>query len=405
MNISYFKSLLKSSLGDFKRNKVRTVLTSLGILIGVMSVVLLIALGLGLKNYISQQFDSLGTNLLIVFPGKILGNNGGFSAGSGGFGTILFDERDITSLKRAKLAEYVVPVFEKMVKVKSSTENELTSIYGTTADMFPIRNYELMEGSFFSDTDSQRGARKAVIGSKISEKLFSSNVAIIDKKIRVENIQYTVVGVLKSKGGGGFGGPDFDSAIYVPYKSAISLNPNKSFISIYLKAKDEVDISSFKNEAKNILLKRYKEDDFSIIEQTEILNAVNQIFSVLNMVLVAIGSISLLVGGVGIMNIMYASVTERTKEIGIRRAIGATKNDILVQFLAESVILSLLGGTMALMLSALIVLLIQPIFPASLNLVAVILAIGISGIIGVFFGVFPAKKAANLSPIDAIRYE
>ena len=405
MNISYFKSLLKSSLGDFKRNKVRTVLTSLGILIGVMSVVLLIALGLGLKNYISQQFDSLGTNLLIVFPGKILGNNGGFSAGSGGFGIILFDERDVTSLKRAKLAEYVVPVFEKMVKVKSSTENELTSIYGTTADMFPIRNYELMEGSFFSDTDSQRGARKAVIGSKISEKLFSSNVAVIDKKIRVENIQYTVVGVLKSKGGGGFGGPDFDSAIYVPYKSAISLNPNKSFISIYLKAKDEVDISSFKNEAKNILLKRYKEDDFSIIEQTEILNAVNQIFSVLNMVLVAIGSISLLVGGVGIMNIMYASVTERTKEIGIRRAIGATKNDILVQFLAESVILSLFGGTMALLLSALIVLLIRPIFPASLNLVAVILAIGISGIIGVFFGVFPAKKAANLSPIDAIRYE
>ena len=404
MNISYFKSLLKSSLGDFKRNKVRTVLTSLGILIGVMSVVLLIALGLGLKNYISGQFESLGTNLLIVFPGKLLGSSGGFSSSSS-IGTIQFDERDVTNLKRAKLTEYVVPVFEKTVKVKSVTKDEYTNIYGTTADMFPIRNYELSEGSFFTDTDSQRGARKAVIGSKIAEKLFPPNSQLVGKKVRIENVQYSIVGVLKSKGGGGFGGPDFDSVIYVPYKSAISLNPNKSFISIYLKAKDEKDISSLKEEAKTILIKRYKEDDFSIIEQTEILNAVNQIFSVLNIVLIAIGSISLLVGGVGIMNIMYASVTERTKEIGIRRAIGATKNDILVQFLSESVILSLFGGTMALILSVLIVLLIRPIFPASLNLVAVILAIGISGIIGVFFGVFPAKKAANLSPIDAIRYE
>jgi len=404
MNISYFKSLLKSSLGDFKRNKIRTVLTSLGILIGVMSVVLLIALGLGLKNYISGQFESLGTNLLIVFPGKLLGSSGGFSAGSGSFGTILFDERDVTNLKRAKLIEYVVPVFQKTVKVKSVTKDEYTNIYGTTADMFPIRNYELSEGSFFTDTDSQRGARKAVIGPKIAEKLFPPNSQLVGKKVRIENVQYSIVGVLKSKGGG-FGGPDFDSVIYVPYKSAISLNPNKSFISIYLKAKDEKDTSSLKEEVKKVLIKRYKEDDFSIIEQTEILNAVNQIFSVLNIVLIAIGSISLLVGGVGIMNIMYASVTERTKEIGIRRAIGATKNDILVQFLSESIILSLFGGTMALILSALIILLIRPIFPASLNLVAVILAIGISGIIGVFFGVFPAKKAANLSPIDAIRYE
>ena len=404
MKNSYIKSLLESSLGDFKRNKVRTVLTSLGILIGVMSVVLLIALGLGLKNYISGQFESLGTNLLIVFPGKLLGSGGGFSSSSS-IGTIQFDERDVTNLKRAKSIEYVVPVFEKTVRAKSPTKEEFTNIYGTTADMFPIRNYELEEGSFFSDSDSQRGARKAVIGPKIAEKLFSSSAAAIGKTVKIENVQYSIVGILKSKGGGGFGGPDFDSVIYVPYKSAISLNPNKTFISVYIKAKDGNETALLKEEAKNILLKRYKEDDFSIIEQTEILNAINQIFGVMNMVLVAIGSISLLVGGVGIMNIMYASVTERTKEIGIRRAIGATKNDILIQFLAESVVLSLFGGTTALLLSALIVLLIRPIFPASLNLVAVVLAIGISGIIGVFFGVFPAKKAANLSPIDAIRYE
>jgi putative ABC transport system permease protein len=404
MKSDYFISLLKIAFADFKRNKVRTFLTSLGILVGVLSVVILIALGIGLKNYISGQFESLGTNLVIAFPGKILGSGGGFSSSGSSFGTILFDERDVQNLRKVRSSEYAVPIFEKSVTVKTQTKSESTTLFGSTADIFPIRNYEAAAGTFFTEGDNQKGAKKVVLGPKIADKLFVSYEAAVGKTVSIENQKYTIVGVLKSKGGG-FGGPDFDSFVYVPYKSAISLNPNKTFLGIYLKARSEGDIPQLKKEATQVLSRRYDKDEFSLIEQTEILNAVNQIFSVLNTVLVAIGSISLLVGGIGIMNIMYASVTERTKEIGIRRAIGATKRDILIQFMAESVVLSLFGGTMGLLLSGLIVLIVRSFFPASLNLVSVLTAIIISSAIGIFFGVFPARKAANLSPIEAIRYE
>lgn len=404
MKSDYFASLLKIAFADFKRNKVRTFLTSLGILIGVFSVVILIALGLGLKNYISSTFESLGTNLVIVYPGKILSESGGFSSGGGGFSGKLFGERDVTNLKKVKSAVSVVPIDEKPATVKSGIETKETNVYLTTDEVFSARNYELETGEFFTSADNQKGARVAVLGPKIADDLFDSYESAIGEFITVQSTKYKVIGVLKPKGGG-FGGPDFDSVVYLPYKSAVSINPDKNFIGIYLKAGSEEDIEAVKKEAKEILLRRYKEDDFSLIEQTEILNAVNQIFSVLNTVLVAIGSISLLVGGVGIMNIMYASVTERTKEIGIRRAIGATKRDILIQFMTESIVLSLFGGIMGLALSGLVVLIVRSFFPASLNLFSVLVAIGISSAIGIFFGVFPAKKAANLSPIEAIRYE
>lgn len=403
-NKLYIFTLLKSSFEDFKRNKIRTILTSLGILIGVLSVVLLIALGVGLKNYISGTFESLGTNIVVVLPGKILGSNGSFRGGAQAVSPTEFDERDISALKKIKLSEYVVPIYQKSVTAKSIDKSEDSTIYLTSADYFPLRNYKTISGVLFTNSDTQKGAKKAVIGPKIAEKLFPNADASIGQTIEISDQRYKVVGVLESKGGG-FGGPDFDSAIYIPYKSGIAFNPKKNFIGMYLKAGNSDTVAELKKEAEIIMDKRYKEDDYSIIEQTEILKAVTQIFSVLNTVLIAIGSISLLVGGVGIMNIMYASVTERTKEIGIRRAIGATRNDILFQFMAESVILSLFGGVMGLVLSGLIVLAVRSFFPASLNLLSVIIAISVSTFIGVFFGVFPARKAAKLSPIEAIRYE
>ena len=203
---------------------------------------------------------------------------------------------------------------------------------------------------------------------------------------------------------GSIGSSD-DSNSYAPYTALLSLNPNKTFFGIYLKTTNDQVVPQAKAEIKTVLLRRYKADDFSVTEQSELLSMINTIIGVLNIALIAIGSISLLVGGIGIMNIMYATVTERTKEVGIRRAIGATKKDILFQFLSEAAIVSVLGGLLALLLAVGIVALVQPVFPAVVNAVSVIVAFGISSFIGIFFGVFPAKKAADLSPIDAIRFE
>ena len=183
------------------------------------------------------------------------------------------------------------------------------------------------------------------------------------------------------------------------------MNPNKTFWAIYIGVESEDNVGDVKDKAEEVLLKRYDEDDFAVTEQSEILSTINQIFSVINSVIIAIGSISLLVGGIGIMNIMYATVTERIKEVGIRRAVGATQNDILMQFLAESVLLSFFCGALGLILASLIVLGIRVFFPASINITAVIIAFVVSSAIGIFFGVFPARRASKLPPIEAIRYE
>lgn len=396
--------IIKNALEDFRRNKVRTLLTSLGILIGVSSVVLLNAFGLGLKTYIKNQFESLGTNLVFILPGQIL-SGGSFRGGGGAFSGIRFDERDYTNLRKVKLSKYVVPVYSKSVNFQANGKSELGDVMATTGDIFFVRNLEVDFGRTFDNKDVEKRSKIIVMGPKIAGKLFPSLDLAVGKTVKIESQGYEVVGILKSKGGGGFGGPDFDSMAYMPFKSAYSLNTKKEFVSVYFKASEEKDIPALKEEIKNILLKRYKEDEFSVVEQTEILNAVSSIFSMLNLVLVAIATISLVVGGIGIMNIMYVSVTERTKEIGIRRAIGAYTRDILTQFLTEAVILSLLGGILGLLVASSIVAVVSRFFPLYINFTSVSIALGVSSVIGVVFGVFPARKAAKLSPIEAIRYE
>ncbi|HLC94376.1 MAG TPA: ABC transporter permease [Patescibacteria group bacterium] len=399
----YIIFILKTALEDFRRNKVRTFLASLGILIGVSSVVLLIAFGLGLKKYVKQQFESLGTNLIIVLPGKIL-QGGALRPGGEALGGAEFDEKDVLNLKKIKNTLYVIPVFVKTVKADVGGKSELGDLYATTADMFPARNLEIAYGRLFEKSDVDKRAKNVVIGPKIARELFGSEETAVSKKITIETQRFRIIGVLKSKGGG-FGGPDFDSFMYMPYKSAFSFNPNKTFFALYVKAKNADLIAETKRGIQNALEKRYKKDDFSVIEQTELINAIGSIFSIFNVVIVAIAAISLVVGGIGIMNIMYVSVIERIREIGIRRAIGATKNDILFQFLAESIILSLMGGLLGLLVAFVIVFFIQRVFPAYINMASIGAAIGVSSIIGVIFGVLPAKKAADLSPIEAIRYE
>jgi putative ABC transport system permease protein len=244
-----------------------------------------------------------------------------------------------------------------------------------------------------------------VIGPKVAEKIFGSAAGAVGKTVKMKELVFKVVGVAKAKGGGGLGAPSVDEHIYIPHTAAYSFNPTKSFMMLYIKAANETVIAGVKQDATKALLKRYKKDEVSVVEQTEILNTINSIFSILNSVLVAIAAISLIVGGVGIMNIMYVSVVERIREIGIRRAIGALKTDILYQFLAESILLSALGGALGLLIAFAVVLILRNFFPVYIDLATVCIALGVSSGVGIIFGVFPAKKAADLSPIDAIRYE
>lgn len=402
--MDYFLFILKTAFLDFSRNKGRTILTSLGILIGVLSVILLIAFGLGLKKYIDDQFQSLAPNLLRVVPGQIL-QNGSFRGGGGTFGGIRFDEKDVTKLKRLRDVDYVIPVFTKTVKASAGKNSEISDIYSSSADIFSALNLNTQVGEVFTKEDVDKRSKITVLGPKIAEKLFGSSEVALGQQVKVEGQNFKVRGVLESKGGGGFGGPDFDSFIYIPYKTGYVFDPDKKFLAIIVKAKNNVDLDQSKTAIEEVMLRRYKEDEFSVVKQTDLINAISSIFSTINVVLVAIAAISLLVGGIGIMNIMYVTVTERIKEIGIRRAIGARKLDILYQFLIESIILSLFGGLLGLGMAFLIVFFIQKYFPAYINLTTVVIALGVSSGIGIVFGVFPAKKAADLSPIDAIRYE
>lgn len=400
--MSYFLFIVKSAFEDFRRSKMQTFLTSLGILIGVFAVVTLTAMGLGLKRYISDQFDALGTNTLFVAPGKLL-QSGGFGASS-----VLgnrFDLKDLNRLKRIRSITSITPLASKSGTAKGTKKSEFVTIFFSSEAFFDISGFDIDKGRFFEKRDVDKRAKVLVIGPKIAETLFGSINESLDKKVSIDNVTFTIVGVIKSKGGGGFGGPDYDSYLFGPYTTGFVFNTDKKFIRFAMKTDENINILTVKEEVKNEMLKRYKDDEFSIVEPTEILSVVNGIFGILNIVLVAIASISLLVGGIGIMNIMYVTVSDKTKEVGIRRAIGARKNDILFQFIVEAVALSILGGALGLGLAYLGILIIQPFFPAYMDTTSVLLALGVSSAIGIIFGVLPARKAANLEPVEAIRYE
>lgn len=406
MNKNYLFFVLSSSFRDFYRNKIRTFLTSLGILIGVLSVVLLVAIGVGLQNFIQDQFDQLGANTLYIFPGKVLDDQGNFraSAQDEALGQS-FDEQDYEDLSRIREIQYVAPVMTGGGNVTYDTEKAFATFVYSSAELFPVRNFEAAFGQLFTEEDNAKRAKVVVLGHKVASDLFGNPAKAPGKKVKINDQSFTVKGVMQEIGGGGFGGPSFDEFAIMPYKTGFLITGNREFVNFFVRPKNEEVTSLAKERIEEVMSRRYEDDEFSIAEQTEILEAVSTIFSTVNMVLVAISAISLVVGGIGIMNIMYVTVTERIREIGIRRAIGARKIDILSQFIMESVVLSLFGGIMAIVLAYIIVYFIKPYFPAEINVQAVMLALGVSSGIGVVFGVFPAKKAADLSPIDAIRSE
>lgn len=399
--MEYFIFVLKSAFFDFSRNKGRTFLTSLGILIGVLAVVLLTAAGLGLRKYIQQQFELLGSNLITVLPGNL---EQGFSSGGPAFGRINFSESDLQKLKRIRVIKTVVPLYSRSFTVSGGNDSKYVEVYASTEDIFVAFNQKAEYGRLFTDRDVNKRSKIVVIGPKLAEKLFGSAKKSLGKAVKIENQSFKVIGTVQSKGGG-LTSQDLDNAVYIPYKTAYIFNPSKIIMAFYIQSRSEELIPEVKREVEKVMLEDFDDDEFSIVEQKDLISTITSIFSIVNSVLIAIAAISLVVGGIGIMNIMYVTVTERIKEIGIRRALGARKFDILAQFLIESIILSLFGGITGLLLSYLIVLGVQQFFPAYIDVYSVLLALGVSSAIGIIFGVFPAKKAADLSPIEAIRYE
>lgn len=404
-----FFAIVTLAIQSIFRNKVRSFLTMLGIIIGVGSVVLLTSIGNGLQAYVSDQFESLGSNTIYVVPGKPFGEGGGF--GGNQEQTLL--ETTKTTLKLNYLRQILrnqrtlisrgAATNLTIARVKYLKTEKKVTLLGVSASYPIIQSAEASKGKWFTEVDDKKASAVVLLGKKAAEELFGE-IDPVGKRIQLESQTYTVLGVLKERGGG-FGGPSFDNYIYLPFNTVVERFNVQYIDNFVLTVRDVDKIPEAKNAVKKELLDYLKEDEFTVFDQTQLLDTINSILGVLTAGLGGIAAISLVVGGIGIMNIMLVSVTERTREIGLRKALGATPNVILVQFLIEAAFLSALGGMIGLGIAYGGSLLIQQFFPAKVTLDAVILAVGVSTVVGLIFGAAPARRAAQLSPIEALRYE
>jgi putative ABC transport system permease protein len=389
-------------------NKTRSFLTMLGVIIGVGSVVLLTSIGTGLQAYVEQQFADLGTNTLYVVPGNPFGENGGFgnqeqsfiestkpTLNQSQFNKILRNNRETISKG--------VPTGFGTAQAKYSETSKRVTLYGVTNDYEDVRNTKAEKGRWFSDTEEDTGERVLVLGPGITKELFG-NVDPVNKKVQLNGQSYKVVGVLEEKGGG-FGGPSFDNYVYLPLNTLFDNFDTKLIDSLVFQIRDELLLEEAKKGIEDTLLTELEENEFTVFDQTQLLETINSILGVLTAGLGGIAAISLVVGGIGIMNIMLVSVSERTREIGLRKAVGATPNIILLQFLTEAALLSVIGGFIGLSIAFLGAWALQPFFPAKVTTFGVVLAFGVSTVVGLVFGATPARRAAKLSPIEALRYE
>jgi len=401
-----FRELIRISLKALITNKTRSFLTSLGIIIGVSSVVILLSIGSGLKNYISQQFEALGSNLILIMPGKFIksGSNYSFTQESAFF-DFKFNNQDVKNLNR-KLTSVkgVAPMIRKSAKIRYHKKEKEIMIIGTTPNYINLRQTKTINGRFLHSSEIAGSKKVVILGYKIWQDLFNQ-INPIDKQVTLTGYKFKVIGVVEKKGQGTSMGMNIDEFVYLPITTAEKVFDIKKYNAIIVGAQNEKDIPELKEKIKKILLKRLDKDDFSVAATEEILNMIHNILGVFSTALGGIAAISLLVGGIGIMNIMFVSVTERTREIGLRKAIGAKNKDILWQFLYESTTLSISGGIIGLILSWIAVKIINRFFPAQITYWSISLSLFVSILVGVFFGVFPARKAAKLNPIDALRYE
>lgn len=402
------KSIFFTAIKSLWINKARSFLTMLGVIIGVGSVVLLTSIGTGLQLYVQKQFSDLGTNTLFVVPGTPFGEGGGFGDQATTFiesaqGKLKLRHLDVILRKNRDIIIDGAITGLGAGEVKYQDESRKITIVGTSPNYEDVNSFPATKGKWFVEGDNERSRRVVMLGSEIAEELFGQ-VDPVNKQIKVEGQNYRVYGVLESKGG--FGGPSFDNYAYIPINTLFDSFNTEIIDNFIFKIKDENKIEEAIIRIEDTLYdENLKEDDFTVFDQTQLLDTINSILGVLTAGLGGIAAISLVVGGIGIMNIMLVSVSERTREIGLRKALGATPNVILIQFLFEASLLSVIGGMIGVGIAYGGSLLIQPYFPAQVTLEAIILAFGVSTVVGLIFGAAPAKRAANLSPIEALRYE
>jgi putative ABC transport system permease protein len=400
-------TLIKVAAQSILRNKLRTFLTMLGIVIGVAAVIVMVAVGYGAQASIQSQIASLGTNMIMVMPGASM--QGGVNRGAGTFNRLTIADAEKIERENTLLSA-VSPVVNTYAQVIASTGNWRSRIEGVDTSYQLIRDLQFASGTWFTEADVRSMRKVAVIGATVAENLFPDGDAV-GQQVQIRNVPFTVIGVLASKGQSLLS--DLDDIVIMPYTTAQIRLRGRSFLGqIVASTSSPQDIPAAQDEIRGIMREAHRlgdmdDDDFSIGNQNELADAANNATRVMTLLLAAIASISLLVGGIGIMNIMLVSVTERTREIGIRMAIGARGSDVLTQFLVESVVISVLGGIIGIGVGLLGATLVSTFtgFTAVTPLAAVLIAVGFSAAIGIFFGFYPARQAAAMNPIQALRYE